>query len=187
MGRHHFYETATLAVILLVVAGPVGAQSWIGVSAGDSESDEFCEIFGPGVNCDDDDTGVKAFIGVQPVPQIGIEAFWVDLGEVTATDSFGDRLEISADGIGVALLPTIPVSPEFDLYARFGLFAWEADADLRTPGGRARGSDDGSDPVYGLGARLLVTEAFGLRAEWEQFELDDEEVSLFSVGAELRF
>jgi hypothetical protein len=187
MVRQCLFMTAALAAGLLVTASPAQAQSWVGASAGSAESDEFCELFGPGVRCDDDDTGIKAFIGLQPVPQLGLEAFWVDLGEVTAMDNFGDRLGISADGIGVALLPTIPVSPDFDLYARFGLFAWEVDADLQTPGGRARGSDDGSDPVYGLGGRLFVTETFGLRVEWEQYELDDEDVSLFSLGAELRF
>lgn len=181
------FRTMALAFTLLVAAGPVAAQSWVGISAGSSEFDEFCDGFGSGVNCDDDDTGMKAFIGVQPVPELGIEAFWVDLGEVRARDRAGDRLEVSADGIGLALLPTVPVSRELDLYGRFGFFAWEADADLRIAGQRTRDSDDGTDTVIGLGARLHVTEAFGLRAEWEQYEVDDEDVTLFSVGAELWF
>lgn len=187
MLQGYFFKTTAFAFSLLVAAGPVSAQSWVGVSAGSSEYDEFCDGFGSSVRCDDDDTGLKAFIGFQPVPQLGLEAFWVDLGKARARDSVGDRLEISADGFGVAVLPTLSVSRELDLYGRFGFYAWEADADLRIAGGRGRVSDDGSDPVFGLGARLHVTDAFGLRAEWEQYELDYEDVTLFSVGAELRF
>lgn len=187
MFHDHLFRSTVLAATLLVATGPVSAESWIGLAAGSSESDEFCDLFGSGVDCDDEDTGVKAFIGVQPIPQIGIEAFWVDLGEARATGPFGNRFDVSADGIGVALLPTIPVSRTFELYARLGYFAWEADTDLRVAGGSVRDSDDGSDAVYGLGARLLLSDTFGLRGEWEQYELDDEEVSLLSVGAEFRF
>ena len=176
-----------LALGVSAAPAAAAARSWVGLAGGPSEADEFCDLFAPGIGCDDDDTGFKAFVGLQLGTHVGIEAFWADLGEVDARNAVGDKLAVSVDGVGVALLPTVPVSADFDLYGRFGVYAWDAEADLRIGGARSSGSDDGADPVLGLGARLRVNEAFAVRFEWEQFGVDDADVSLISAGAELRF
>jgi hypothetical protein len=48
-------------------------------------------------------------------------------------------------------------------------------------------ADDGTDPAYGIGARLKL-EAFEIRAEYEYFDIDTaEEVYMLSAGVAWRF
>jgi len=190
MKYHHHWIVGIVAITgSLFAPALLAQQSWLGVSGGSSETDEFCDGFGFGfgIDCDDTDTGIKAFIGADITPHFGIEAFWADLGEASARNTSGDSVKVEVDGIGFSLLPTLPVSDDFQLFGKIGLFTWDAEAEANISGNRARASDDGSDPFYGFGARLFLGDQFALRAEWERYDLDGDEVTLMSAGAEFRF
>jgi len=184
---HHLIVGIAAVTATLFAPALLAERSWLGVSGGSSETDEFCDGFGFGIDCDDMDTGIKVFIGADIAPHFGIEAFWTDLGEASARNTSGDSVKVEVDGIGFSLLPTLPVSDDFQIFGKIGLFAWDAEAEANIGGNRARASDDGSDPFYGFGARLVLGEGFALRAEWERFDLDGDEVTFASAGAEFRF
>ena len=162
-------------------AGPVS----VGVSVGEADAEDFCRgTAAAGISCDDTDTGLRVFLGTDINPNFRIEGFWVDFGEVKASDSSGNSVTIESDGIGIAALGVLTASERFDVFGKLGLLAW--DADLETNFGFSD-SDDGTDPFFGAGARYWISDAFALRGEGEEFELDDADVSLLSISGELRF
>ena len=54
----------------------------------------------------------------------------------------------------------------FGIFAKAGAANWDGDVS-----GRISGDDDGTDPVYGLGARFALG-SFQIRAEYEYFDID---------------
>jgi hypothetical protein len=52
--------------------------------------------------------------------------------------------------------------------------------------GGIRDSDDGTDPGYGVGARLTFS-SIEVRAEYEVFEFEDADVDMATVGFVWRF
>lgn len=180
--------TIALAVTALLAAPVATAEGWsIGLGIGESELDDFCDL-ATGISCDDTDTGTRFFAGYDLNENFRIEGFWVDLGEVDARNSAtGGFVEAESDGIGIALMPMLPASDQVDVFGKIGLFRWDSDLRTNAFGPTESFDDDGTDLLFGGGVRLRLGDRFSLRGEWEQFELDDEDVTLLSVGGELRF
>ncbi|NIR32152.1 MAG: hypothetical protein GWN84_23205, partial [Gammaproteobacteria bacterium] len=67
------------------------AEGWsIGIGAGESELEDFCDLSGAGVSCDDTDTSTKLFAGYDLNENFRIEGFWIDLGEAEIRNNVGD-------------------------------------------------------------------------------------------------
>lgn len=171
------------AVLLLGINGQVLAQAYIGAGAGLTASDLCNDIAGPGVNCDDEDTGLKLFGGYKFTPNFAAEAAWVDLGEVSASGP-GGSATVEADGFQVAALGMFPINPQISLFGKLGAFMW--DANVTTSAGFTVG-DDGTDIMLGFGGMWNITQRIGLRAEWERFDVDSEDVDFLSVGVQFNF
>lgn len=62
---------------------------------------------------------------------------------------------------------------------------WDASVNSNIPG--AGGSDDGTDIMFGFGGMWNFAPQFGLRAEWERFDIDSEDVDFLSVGVQFNF
>ena len=72
-----------------------------------------------------------------------------------------------------------------DLFARVGAIDWSADVTARDLD--IRGSDDGTDFTYGVGAQFRVW-SLSLRAEYELYDISDADtVDLISVGVTWTF
>lgn len=171
-------QLIALAILLaasgLPLVGHAGAESgaYIGAGAGNSN------IKGP-VNEEDfdtDATGYKLIVGynfgVVPLIDLAIEGTYVDMGE----ESLGDitYTQTSFNGFGLLGLSFGPLG----LFAKAGLSAWDADtsiAGLKT-------SESGSDPVYGIGARLQIASITG-RIEYEYYDQSNfDDVSMASLS-----
>jgi hypothetical protein len=77
------------------------------------------------------------------------------------------------------------LSDSFDLFAKAGVVSWEADSLID---GIPVDADDGEDLALGIGASFNANETFGLRAEFDWFDVDDADaVWMASVGFEIRF
>jgi len=180
--------------------------STLGVGAGLAKAPSWCD--GLSGSCDDSDTGWKIFGGYQVTKHFGIEVSYLDFGRLTASGTLTDAPSLSVtgqgevSGFGASWVATLPVSERFGLFGRVGLFRWDSKirGTVRIPS--APGSDvlpdgllllvevddDGTDPTYGVGARVKVTEHLDIRVEWEQFsDVDEEDVRLLSAGAVLSF
>lgn len=184
-------QLLTLAT-LTALSTPVFAQGfYLGASAGQAQADEVCDDIddlGFAGSCDDDDTGWKLNLGYQFTPYWGVEAFYVDFGELA--DAEGTVLgapvtvEADVDGYGAALVGTYPIG-DFSLFGKVGFISWDSDASVTGNAGSVSADDDGTDAMFGLGAGYSLTEQLSLRAEWEYY--DEVEADLFSAGFVYKF
>ena len=151
-----------------------GAESGFYIGAGAGQWDftlDFGEsLIGGDEEVDGDDMVYKIIggfnFGVVPLIDLAVEVnynFFDEVGE-DATNGRADIDVHALNAFGLAGLSFGPVG----LYAKAGVTYWEVEYDLA-------GSDDdedGTDPVYGAGARLQLGN-WSVRAEYEYYDLDD--------------
>lgn len=172
-----------LALALCIFGSTASAEGYIGAGIGMTSVDICDDLTALGAtSCDDEDTGMKLFGGYKFNKNIAIEGQWTDLGEVSATGP-GGTATVEVDGFGVAAVGMIPLSERFGLFGKVGAFMWDASG-----GGAASGTDeDGTDIMFGAGVNWNLTQKFGLRAEWERFDVDGDDVDFLSIGAQFNF
>lgn len=71
------------------------------------------------------------------------------------------------------------------LYLRGGLYNWDMNTSDLAFSEEQNFASQGTDIFYSIGAAFDFSESFGIRAEWERFAVDEEEVDVIST--ELRF
>ncbi len=177
---------ALLMASLLLPALPAAAQStpfYIGGGAGLSSID-LCgdPALAGATSCDDEDTGFKIFGGYNFNQNFGVELGWVDLGEISVSGP-GGTATAEADGFQAAAVGILPINPQFSIFGKLGVYMW--DAEVNAPGISA--SDDGTDLMFGVGGAFHFTPQLSIRAEWERFEVDDEDADLISASIVFRF
>lgn len=136
---------------------------------------------------EDEGVGFKAIVGARPLDWLAIEANYVDLGETEVrllvacpaipgfpcpNEETFDARAVSVSVLGMLALPLV------DLYARAGTSRWETERQVRFGALQERA---GTDTTYGLGLQARVG-SFALRAEYERFDFDRDEVDSVSVG-----
>lgn len=139
----------------------------------------------PGVSIDDSDTGYKVFGGYSFFQNFAVEAGYVDVGgtSVDFTSPTPSSITTDADGFSFEAVGVLPLGESFDVFAKAGLYMWDATASSTLGGfGTFSGSDDGTDPTYGLGFGWRVSDNGKLRFEADRYELDTIDVDTYSVG-----
>lgn len=128
---------------------------------------------------DEDDFAWKAFAGYNfdlPILNLGIEAGYVDMGGPSA-DLGGIAFELDSDGFDAFGVVGVDLGP-IGVFAKAGVISW--DAELTIDG--VTTTDDGSDPAYGIGAKIGLG-SFALRVEYELFDIEDtEDIAMISAG-----
>lgn len=134
---------------------------------------------------DEEDFAWKAYGGFSfdlAELDLGIEAGYVDLGGPSA-DVLGSQVEVDADGFDAFAVLGVDLGP-LGVFAKAGMIAWDASV---TVDGFDAGSDDGTDPAYGIGARIGLG-SLDLRVEYEMFDIEDaDDITLLSAGLVWRF
>lgn len=152
------------------------------------------------------DTGFKLFAGYLVNSNFALEGGYADLGKFnmdTAVTAFGSpvtlRSEIKASGWNIDAVGIIPVANNWSIMGRLGVIRADVKVDVSANGPVGSASDSVSstttDMKYGLGFQLYdVTQAFGIRGEWERYHnLGDKDttgegdVDLWSVGIVVKF
>ena len=158
------------------VAAGTDSGFYLGGAIGDAELD----ISEDGIDFNDSDTGYKAFagynLGIIPFLDLAIELSYVDFG---TTEDLG--IDVDADTVALAALVGFDVGP-LGLFAKAGMNSWDGEVS----GFGVSVSDDGTDPMYGIGAKIQIG-SFAVRGEFERFELDDIDIDFLSVGAAYTF
>ena len=173
---------ALLAVAALMLAVNANAQSgaYIGGSVGsatvavDIPDEDLGEVF----EFDENDFAWKGFGGYNfdlGVVDLAVEVGYVDLGAPSA-DLLGSSVELDVNGWDAFGVLGVDIGP-VGLFAKAGMVSWDASASID---GVDFGSDDGSDPAYGIGARFALGN-LEIRAEYEGFDIDPEDTSSADV------
>lgn len=155
------------------------------------------------VDVDNTDTGWKLFGGYQFNPFLAAEASYVDLGDITSTvkgtidpaniptllKDASDVHGYLAKGWTLAGVGMWPVKPTVSLFAKAGLFAWTADVDIKeaSSGLSASRSANGTNGMFGVGARFMPHPKWELRAEYERYQVSSDWADFFSLGAAYHF
>jgi OOP family OmpA-OmpF porin len=130
------------------------------------------------------DTGYKLFGRYMFNNGFGIEGSYIDFGKPD-DDFLGQTAQIDAEAWSLYGVGALGLSDNFDLFAKAGVVSWEADSLID---GVRIGADDGEDLALGIGASFNSDGAFGLRAEFDWFDVDEADaVWMASIGFELRF
>ena len=176
---------ALLAVILpasmLALSAPASAQGqsdagwYIGGSYGKS-SYSFSGV-PAGVSVDDSDTGFKIFGGFQFTQHWGAEVGYADFGNATASGALSGEVGVKA--FTFAGTGTLPLGENFALLGKLGMARWDVSG--------TGGSDSGTDPYYGVGARYNFNKNLGLVVDYEKLDVEDDSVSMISIGVRYKF
>jgi OOP family OmpA-OmpF porin len=209
-------RTASLALIAIALALPVGAhaQAYVGASVGRSDisidgagrSDQFLDLGfdNASTSVEDNDTAYRVYGGYLFMPYLGVELAYVDLGrfsfrtDVQPTGTLAGRTRIN--GGEVSLVGRVPIGDAFAVYARAGVYSGRTRTDYAGTGsvividGAERQSKRTTKPAYAIGASYDFNPHFGIRAEWARYDkLGNEltggstDANLVSVGATYRF
>jgi OOP family OmpA-OmpF porin len=167
-------RTIVTAILAICAASSVGFAGplYVGGSYGNTKIESDSTSF----DFDANDPGWKVFAGFRFLKFFGVEGGYVDFGSPTDSNTTIDAS--GWDAFGVGALPLGPI----DLFAKVGAIRWSTDVDI--PGKTI--SDDGTDAAYGVGVLFHISH-IGIRAEYEQFKLQDSDIYSVSVGAEWRF
>ncbi len=178
---------SALVLGLSLGAQPVLAKdtgAFVGASVGQTTYDICDELNALGAtSCDDKDTGYKVFGGYKFNPNFFLEGGYVDFGELKATAP-GGSASATADALFFSAAGAIPLGDRASFYGKVGLFFWDGTISAT---GSPDFSDDGNDILFGIGGSFDLTSQFGLRAEWERYDLDGDDVDMLSVGVQFMF
>jgi len=138
-----------------------------------------------GRDFDGSDFAFKILGGWQLNKYIAFEGEYFDGG--SAEDKFDftylgydGQLTIKADTTGWVFsgLGILPLGDSFNVFAKLGFVMWDVDAKgvvkiLGEQESGSLGSESGTDFAWGIGGTWNITDAMGLRAEYQQFEISD--------------
>jgi OOP family OmpA-OmpF porin len=203
----------------LATAAVAADKKWyVGAGAGQAEtdvsaSDYDAALAGKGYttssSIDDSDTGWKLFGGYELTRNWAVEGAYVDLGEVTSStlvsspplptaveqqqfvDDAAPVHPYSVDGFSLVGKGTWPVNDRFSVFAKLGIFIWEADILVRCVGCATQVSspddESGTDWTGGVGAGYDFSDDLGIRFEYERFATDRDDVDFLSASVLYRF
>lgn len=148
---------------------------------------------------DETDFGWKVRVGYRFEAPWALELGYADLGTVESEieampadpDAFLRDLarEHPSAGQGLTLAGEFYLADtaRLDVGLRGGLWLWESDIDASAPGGASFNVErDGLDPLFGFSVLVRLCARLRLRAEYERYYVDRDDVGFASLGVELR-
>jgi len=183
--KSRFIVIATLLIIELSVTAQ--ADVYIGVGVG---SAAYKVDLGVDGNFEENSTGTKLYGGYAFNKYFAAEAAIYNFAEASITafevspgGSVVTGASASMKGVGAYAVAMYPASKKFNLMAKLGALSWKAELGAN---GNSR-TNDSTDVAYGLAASYAFTKQLLAVAEWESFNTDNPELSMFSIGFRFNF
>ncbi len=181
-----------LAAITFFAGAAQADGLYASIAGGLTKADLDC---GGTTACDNSGTGLRAAFGWQANPVLAVEGLYLNLGKATATvpiSGFGNvSAEFKSTFLGAAAVLRLPLSPSLDLDLRLGGGQVKTTLSLRGTGVAGSFSDDGFQPLFGLGMSYSFSPQLRLIGQWEttrsDFEGEKADVSALTVGVRWNF
>ncbi len=168
------YISLTLASMFLLSPTAYAQGGYFGFGIGNAtySEDDF----------DESDTGFNFYGAFRANENLAVEFAYTDFGKQEGR-YYGYDASVEVTGLSVSAVGFLPVSDNVDLFGKIGLMSWDADVGL----GPYTGDDDGSDLLFGFGATFYLSDQFALRGAWEFVDLDEGELDMLSISAQVNF
>ncbi len=188
--KYYKYLLASVAVCLAVlVAVPFASAEEEASEAADPRGFYLGAAFGIADWTEFEENAFtwKTQVWWRALHSLALELSYVDLGTGDTDDGDGgieglgveDR-RASVDGWNFALMPMLPLGDTFTLYGKGGIFFYNADF-------RDDSGDKGEGASYGAGLAVDLPYGWGMRLEWEHFDVGDEEMDVGTLGGYYHF
>lgn len=144
-----------------------------------------------GGDFEDDNDYYELLVGYRFIPFLGVELNYADFGKYG-----GDIASADVDGWGVAAVGFLPLSDNFNIYAKAGQFFSTVDVEL------AGFQDDFDDEqvFYGIGMNFVVADPLNISVEYNRYKVEvddsdwpvqlndsDTDIDTIKVGAKFTF
>lgn len=171
------FKKSYLTIALLCASTNVMASGYVGAAFGtvDMGLDSISSF--------DDPTGFELILGSKVNQNLSLEASYIDFGE--ASDGIAPVWRVNSSTLAFGALATAPLSESFDVFMKFGLHMW--DAEISQDGFGVFAEDDGTDLFYGIGATMKVNQNLSLGARYNSYDMDGDDVTMFSLNAQIGF
>lgn len=201
----HIRKTFVMGGLLAAAAGfpPLASAQdagfYVGAGVGGAKDKDSChDLSGAGFSgkCDDKHTAWKLYGGYEFNKNFGAELGYVDLGRTKASgNAFGLPVSAKADVNGFELVGvgTLPLSDQFSLFAKAGLFRADVDVKSTVAGASAKESDHSTDLTIGAGLKFNITKNVAARLEFQHYNnvgsksTGQSDINLWMIGASYRF
>lgn len=169
-------------------AGVIPSSNWYQL---ESLADDFPI---PAGRFENTDPGMKFYSGFKANDTFSVELEYKDQMEFGVGNLFTgeelwldkiDQTQLDTKALLLSGQSTFSLDEGKTIFLRGGLYNWDIKTtDLKFTDNLYL-NQQGTDIFYSIGTNLDFTESFGIRAEWERFAVDDEDVDFIST--ELRF
>ena len=189
------------ATSMTAVAAESG-QGYVGISYSKVDIDTGISSPTGTAVLDEQDNSIKLFAGLNIDENLTVEAHYIDFGEASLSGNNGDTfieggvtyqflttasIKVEAESYGVSGLYKFNVGNDITPFVKLGLHKWEAKATVNAGSVTGSGTVDGTDKFYGLGVSAPVFENIDIRAEFERFKADSEDIDYKSIGVAYNF
>jgi len=173
--------------VVSVTTSTAIAEPYVGIGIGTAFYDADLTGLGGG-KLEEDSTGTKLYGGYSFNKYFAAEASVYNFAEASigafeVTPGNFVSAAVSMKGVGAYAVGMYPVSKKFNLMAKLGMLSWDADLSVNN----TSATNDGTDAAYALAASYAFTKELLVTAEWESFQTDNPELSMFSLGFRFNF
>ncbi len=126
---------------------------------------------------DDSDIGFDLFVGLDLNEVLSVELGWANFGEAENAGS----IEVTA--LHAAMVGHLSLQNDLSLVGKLGIFSWDADLTV----GSSTTSDSDTDVFFGLSVDYEITGKTSVRFGIDRYAIDEEDITVYSVGIKQRF
>lgn len=180
-------KSAPAALLAMLAFAPLTTFAESGLYFGGSVGSATLTEDFDGLGVDTDSTPYRFTIGLQLNDYFALEGGYHNFGRFEDRVNVGGLpvdVRLKADGFTLGGTGSIPLSESFSLFGRAGAFFWDGDALINNIT-QARPED--TNPYYGGGGTVAMSERLSLVGDWTRYELEDTESDVISLGFTYRF
>lgn len=167
------------------------------IDFGEGRAPDACTGLPANFSCNSTTTAYRFGLGYQANQNVGIEAAFLDAGNITASGTYLGvpiTADITMSGYQFSSINSFPIGNEAALLLKVGLALVTAKGSASAPGVAVSTEYDNSNFTYGFGARFKANDKIAIRVMYENFGTvkssstdTGSEVTLLSAGLQIGF
>ncbi|MCK4586800.1 MAG: outer membrane beta-barrel protein [Gammaproteobacteria bacterium] len=176
MGKSKKYILAGVFAATFCLASGANAEGiYAGISLGNASPED---------SAFDSAVGWKLFGGYEVNNNLAIEGGYTSFGEMDGPTIFGFSTSVEPTGFELAAIGSYPINDQFSFFGKLGFLAWDFKVNID---GLGSDSTTGTDIFFGLGGKYNLSNNLDLRATWERYTVEGDNIDLLSASVVYSF